>query len=62
MGTFNLDWSVGADAYGHVGDTYGYQSQTTYIPGLLGCILIVLTEEIVYLYPSCYWNVAVELL
>ena len=33
MGTFNLDWSVGApEAYGHVGDTYGYQSQTTYIP------------------------------
>eukprot|EP00439_Symbiodinium_sp_Y106_P039661 s233_g4.t2 len=34
MGTFNLAWSIGdADAYGHVGDTYGYQSQTTYIPG-----------------------------
>lgn len=33
MGTFNLAWSVGtSDAYGHVGDTYGYQSQTTYIP------------------------------
>uniref|UniRef100_A0A6U6KSB7 Beta-lactamase-related domain-containing protein n=1 Tax=Zooxanthella nutricula TaxID=1333877 RepID=A0A6U6KSB7_9DINO len=35
MGTFSLDWSVGgAEAYGHVGDTYGYQSQTTYFPGL----------------------------
>jgi len=35
MGTFNLAWSVGeSDAYGHVGDTYGYQSQTTYIPDL----------------------------
>lgn len=35
MGTFNLAWSVGdADAYGHVGDTYGYQSQTTYFPDL----------------------------
>lgn len=35
MGTFNLDWSVGdAEAYGHVGDTYGYQSQTTYFPDL----------------------------
>ncbi len=34
MGTFNLDWSIGGgkDAYGHVGDTYGYQSQTTYVP------------------------------
>ena len=38
MGTFNLDWSVDANrsvpAYGHVGDTYGYQSQATYAPGL----------------------------
>ena len=34
MGTFSLDWAVGdAEAYGHVGDTYGYQSQTTYFPG-----------------------------
>jgi len=34
MGTFSLDWSIGHNqtAYGHVGDTYGYQSQTTYIP------------------------------
>lgn len=33
MGTFNLAWSIGSsDAYGHVGDTYGYQSQTTYVP------------------------------
>mmetsp|Transcript_95 Transcript_95/g.258 ORF Transcript_95/g.258 Transcript_95/m.258 type:complete len:439 (-) Transcript_95:49-1365(-) len=34
VGTFNLAWSVGGgiDAYGHVGDTYGFQSQTTYIP------------------------------
>ena len=33
MGTFNLAWSISdGDAYGHVGDTYGYQSQTTYIP------------------------------
>lgn len=33
MGTFNLDWSIGSGAaYGHVGDTYGYQSQTTYVP------------------------------
>jgi len=31
MGTFNLDWSIGSAAYGHVGDTYGYQSQTTYV-------------------------------
>merc|ERR1712054_322846 len=35
MGTFSLDWSAGdAIAYGHVGDTYGYQSQTTYFPEL----------------------------
>mmetsp|Transcript_55413 Transcript_55413/g.124547 ORF Transcript_55413/g.124547 Transcript_55413/m.124547 type:complete len:420 (-) Transcript_55413:34-1293(-) len=36
VGTFNLAWSVGGgiDAYGHVGDTYGYQSQTTYFPVL----------------------------
>merc|ERR1712100_125282 len=34
MGTFSLDWSTGdAEGYGHVGDTYGYQSQTTYFPG-----------------------------
>lgn len=38
MGTFSLDWSVGPlrgggpIAYGHVGDTYGYQSQVTYFP------------------------------
>lgn len=37
MGTFNLGWSIGGffggeEAYGHVGDTYGYQSQTTYFP------------------------------
>jgi hypothetical protein len=26
MGTFSLDWAVGdAEAYGHVGDTYGYR-------------------------------------
>lgn len=33
-GTFKLDWSVGYDtpAVGHVGDTYGYQSSTTYFP------------------------------
>ena len=33
MGTFNLYWSVvngSVSAVGHVGDTYGYQSQTTY--------------------------------
>lgn len=35
MGTFSLDWSIGdGEAYGHVGDTYGYQSQTTYFPGM----------------------------
>jgi len=39
IGTFSLDWSVSTarenvTAYGHVGDTYGYQSQTTYFPGL----------------------------
>lgn len=35
MGTFSLDWSIGdGEAYGHVGDTYGYQSQTTYFPDL----------------------------
>jgi hypothetical protein len=35
-GTFSLDWAVGGGtiAYGHVGDTYGYQSQTTYFPKL----------------------------
>lgn len=34
-GTFSLDWSIGdGEAYGHVGDTYGYQSQTTYFPEL----------------------------
>ena len=33
MGTFSLDWAIGdGEAYGHVGDTYGYQSQTTYFP------------------------------
>lgn len=34
MGTFSLDWSIGGNqtGYGHVGDTYGYQSQTTYFP------------------------------
>lgn len=34
MGTFSLDWAVGGEheAYGHVGDTYGYQSQTTFFP------------------------------
>ena len=33
-GTFKLDWSVGyaTPAVGHVGDTYGYQSSTTYFP------------------------------
>lgn len=38
MGTFNLGWSVSAEgdiaAVGHVGDTYGYQSQSTYFPDL----------------------------
>jgi CubicO group peptidase (beta-lactamase class C family) len=36
MGTFSLDWSIGSNetAYGHVGDTYGYQAQTTYFPDL----------------------------
>ena len=36
MGTFSLDWAIGMNgtAYGHVGDTYGFQSQTTYFPGL----------------------------
>ena len=39
MGTFDLDWSIGAvdgtgAAYGHVGDTYGYQSQSTFFHGL----------------------------
>lgn len=36
VNTFNLDWAIGngdVKAYGHVGDTYGYQSQTTYFPG-----------------------------
>jgi len=37
IGTFNLGWAVNPNAsypaYGHVGDTYGYQSQTTYFPG-----------------------------
>mmetsp|Transcript_1694 Transcript_1694/g.3252 ORF Transcript_1694/g.3252 Transcript_1694/m.3252 type:complete len:469 (+) Transcript_1694:76-1482(+) len=33
MGTFELGWSAGIEnAVGHVGDTYGYQSQTTYFP------------------------------
>ena len=34
MGTFSLDWAVGANqtGYGHVGDTFWYQSQTTYFP------------------------------
>jgi len=39
MGTFSLDWTASTEGlnvtgYGHVGDTYGYQSQTTYFPGL----------------------------
>lgn len=35
MGTFDLGWSIGKGekAWGHVGDTYGYQSQTTYFEG-----------------------------
>ena len=40
MGTFSLDWSVSdsdtfTGAVGHVGDTYGYQSQTTYVDGIV---------------------------
>ena len=35
MGTFNLNWTTAsAAAYGHVGDTYGYQSSVTYVPDL----------------------------
>ena len=46
MGTFNLEWSVGsAAAYGHVGDTYGYQSQTTYLPALSAALAVATNVE-----------------
>ena len=50
MGTFNLDWSVttaqqNITGYGHVGDTYGYQSQTTYFPALDFVITIATNVE-----------------
>jgi CubicO group peptidase (beta-lactamase class C family) len=43
MGTFDLSWSIGGGktAYGHVGDTYGYQSQTTFFPDLDGAVRAV---------------------
>lgn len=49
MGTFDLGWSIGGNlsAWGHVGDTYGYQSQTTYFParpGVEGFALAVATN------------------
>merc|ERR1712186_286552 len=47
MGTFSLDWSVGgAEAYGHVGDTYGYQSQTTFFPGLNFALSVATNVEL----------------
>eukprot|EP00658_Telonema_sp_P-2_P060322 TRINITY_DN49268_c0_g1_i3.p2 TRINITY_DN49268_c0_g1~~TRINITY_DN49268_c0_g1_i3.p2 ORF type:complete len:113 (-),score=23.15 TRINITY_DN49268_c0_g1_i3:174-512(-) len=50
MGTFSLDWAVSTNqsnitAYGHVGDTYGYQSQTTYFPGLDAVITVATNIE-----------------
>lgn len=46
MGTFSLDWAVGdAEAYGHVGDTYGYQSQTTYFPSMGFAIAVATNVE-----------------
>lgn len=51
MGTFNLAWSIGPldgsgpPAYGHVGDTYGYQSQTTYFPHLDAALAVATNVE-----------------
>ena len=41
MGTFNLNWTTGSHAaYGHVGDTYGYQSAVTYFADLDGTLAV----------------------
>ena len=47
MGTFNLGWAIGDDlaAVGHVGDTYGYQSQTSYIPHLDAALAVATNIE-----------------
>jgi len=50
MGTFSLDWTASTllenvTGYGHVGDTYGYQSQTTYFPGIDGVITVATNIE-----------------
>ena len=47
MGTFNLGWSIGDDlsALGHVGDTYGYQSQATYFPHLDAALAVATNIE-----------------
>lgn len=46
-GTFDLSFSVGGDvpAVGHVGDTYGYQSQSTYFPDLGFTIAVATNAE-----------------
>ena len=46
MGTFNLNWTVNNKAaYGHVGDTYGYQSSATYFPDLDASIAVATDAE-----------------
>ena len=46
MGTFNLDWTTGSEAaYGHVGDTYGYQSAVTYLPDLNAALAVGTNAE-----------------
>jgi len=50
MGTFSLDWTASTETanitgYGHVGDTYGYQSQTTYFPDLDFVITVATNVE-----------------
>ena len=51
MGTFDLAWSIGPldgtgpPAYGHVGDTYGYQSQATYFPQLDAALAVATNVE-----------------
>ena len=45
MGTFNLEFTTGSPAYGHVGDTYGYQSSTTFFPDLNGALAVASDGE-----------------
>ena len=46
MGTFNLNFTTGSKAaYGHVGDTYGYQSSATYFADLDGALAVATDAE-----------------